>query len=248
LIALGTGSGRRSRSAQAAVFGFVLVALILVEPCAGQQNAPGGVAVGRDLVINPVSITGVPPEQLPGIIEAATKDWRNLSDQQKQTIDDLKNKLGVNENALKAFFATLGEKDVPTEQLVRKLVEIAGSYKDALARAAPNPNDPPDIAKVKDAVKAALEAGQFDGADQLLAQLEKLEDAAVASRQLERASTSTQRGQLAMSQLRYRDAARHFAEAARHVPADRTDVRRGRGSDLPSRRLNRTSQRDKKQR
>jgi hypothetical protein len=114
---------------------------------------------------------------------------------------------------------------VPTEQLGGKLVEIAGSYKDALARAAPNPNDPPDIAKVKDAVRAALEAGQFDGADQLLAQLEILEDAALASRQLERASTSAQRGQLAMSQLRYRDAVRHFAEAARHVPADRTDVR-----------------------
>jgi hypothetical protein len=75
---------------------------------------------------------------------------RDLSDQQKRTIDDLKGKLGVNENALKAFFATLGEKDVPTDQLVKRLVEIAGSYKDALARAAPNPNDPPEIAKVKD--------------------------------------------------------------------------------------------------
>ena len=108
--------------------------------------------------------------------------------------------------------------------MLKKLVEIAGSYKGALARAAPNPNDPPEIAKVKDAVKAALEAGQLDRADELLAQLEKLEDAAMASRQLERAGTSAQRGQLAMTQLRYRDAARHFADAARHVPADRTDV------------------------
>ena len=96
-----------------------------------------------------------------------------------------------------------------------------------MARAAPNPNDPPEIAKVKEAVKAALEAGELDRADELLAQLEKLEDAAIASRQLERAGASAQRGRLAMSELRYRDAARHFAEAARHVPTDRTDIRLG---------------------
>jgi len=83
---------------------------------------------------------------------------------------------------LKAFFAVLGEKEVPSEQLLKKLVDIAGSYKEALARAAPNPNDPPEIAKIKDEVKAALEAGQLDRADELLAQLEKLEDAALASR------------------------------------------------------------------
>ena len=41
---------------------------------------------------------------------------------------------------------------MPTDQLVKKLVEIAGSYKEALARAAPNPSDPPEIAKVKEAV------------------------------------------------------------------------------------------------
>jgi hypothetical protein len=137
------------------VFGSVFAALIVVEPCAGQQSvtAPGGVAVGRDIVNSPVSI-GIPPEQLPEIIEAATKDWRNLSDQQKQTIDDLKNQLGVNENALKAFFASLGENQVPIEQLAKKLLEIAGNYKEALARTAPNPNDSPEIAKVKDAVRA----------------------------------------------------------------------------------------------
>ena len=217
--------GEGLRSVRAAVFG-VVVLLTVVEPCAGQQNvtAPGGVAVGRDNY-GPVSITGISPETLPGIIEAATKDWRNLSGQQKQTIDDLQNKLGVNENALKAFFAVLGEKEVPVEQLVKKLVEIAEGYKEALARAAPNPNDPPEIAKVRDAVKTALEAGQFDRADQLLAQLEKLEDAALASRQLERAGTSAQRGQVAMLQLRYRDAARHFAEAAKHVPEARPEIR-----------------------
>jgi hypothetical protein len=100
----------------AAVFGCIVGALVMVEPCAGQQivTAPRGVAIGGNLVGSPVTI-GIPPEQLPGIIEAATKDWRNLSDQQKQTIDTLQDKLGVNEDALKAFFAILGEKEVPVE-------------------------------------------------------------------------------------------------------------------------------------
>jgi hypothetical protein len=62
---------------------------------------------------------------------------------------------------------------VPINQLERKLVEIAGSYKEALARAAPNPNDPPEIAKVKTSVKAALDEGAPARADELLAQLEK---------------------------------------------------------------------------
>ena len=221
-----SGLVRRSRLLRGTLVGSMFVALILAGPCAGQNvTAPGGVAAGGDVINSPIDIQGIPPETLPGIIEAATKDWRNLSGQQKQTIADLQNKLGVNENALKAFFAVLGEKEVPVEQLLKKLVEVAEGYKEALARAAPNPNDPPKIAKVRDAVKKALEAGQFDRADELLAQLEKLEDAALASRQLERAGTSAQRGRVAMLQLRYRDAARHFAEAAKHVPEARPEIR-----------------------
>src|SRR3954454_21084373 len=135
----------------------VVVLLTVVEPGAGQQNvtAPGGVAVGRDNY-GPVSISGISSKTLPSIIEAATTGWRNLSGQQKQTIDDLQNKLGVNENALKAFFAVLGEKAVPVEQLLKKLVEIAEGYKEALARAVPNPNEPTEIDKGRDNVKTGL--------------------------------------------------------------------------------------------
>src|SRR5690348_14695598 len=98
--------GRGSRSIRAAMFGIVIL-LTVAEPCAAQQtvSAPGGVAVGGNNS-GPVYI-GISQEALPGIIEAATKDSRNLSSQQKQTIDDLQDKLGVNENALKAFFAVL---------------------------------------------------------------------------------------------------------------------------------------------
>jgi tetratricopeptide (TPR) repeat protein len=167
------------------------------------------------------SITfGIPAEKLPGIIEAATKDWRTLTDQQKHTIDVLQQNLGVSENALRAFFVTLGYNEVPIGQLSQKLLEIAGYYKELLVQAAPGPSDGPEIAKVKSAAKDAIAAGQLDHADELLERVEKLQDAAIASEQLERARTSAQRGQLAMSQLRYQDAAQHFAQAAKRVPEE----------------------------
>jgi hypothetical protein len=78
--------------------------------------------------------------------------------------------------------------------LSKKLVEIAGHYKEALAQSAPGPNDRPDIVKVKSAAKDALGAGQLDRADELLEQLEKLQDIAIVSEQRERASISAQRG------------------------------------------------------
>ena len=214
------------KTVRSTVFGSILVGLILAEPCAGQQNvtAPGGVAVGHDIENSSINI-GIPAEKLPGIIEAATKDWRTLTDQQKQTIDALEKNLGVSKNALRGFFKVLGYNEVPANQLDEKLLEIAGHYKELLAQSAPTPNDRPEIANVKSAAKDAVEAGQLDRADELLERVEKLQDASIASEQLERASTSTQRGQLAMSQLRYQDAAQHFADAAKRVPEERSDIR-----------------------
>jgi tetratricopeptide (TPR) repeat protein len=217
---------RGSRSIRAAAFGSVVIALTLVEPCPAQQTvtAPGGVAVGHDIENSSITI-GIPAEKLPGIIEAATKDWRALTDQQKQTIDALQQNLGVSKNSLKGFFVTLGYNEVPIGQLSEKLIEIAGYYKELLAQSAPRPSDGPEIAKVKSAAKDAVEAGQLDRADELLGQVEKLQAAAIASEQLEWADTSAQRGQLAMSQLRYHDAAQHLADAAKRAPEERSDIR-----------------------
>ena len=217
---------RTTSAIRSTVFGSILVALILAEPCAAQQNvaAPGGVAVGRDIENSSITI-GISVEQLPGIIGAATKDWRELTEQQKLTINALQKTLGVSENALKGFFTVLGYNEVPLNQLSEKLLEIAGYYKKLLEQSAPGPNDGPEVAKLKSTAKVAVKAGQLDRADELLQQVEKLQETAIASERLECANTSAQRGQLAMSQLRYRDAAQHFANAARRVPEERGDIR-----------------------
>jgi tetratricopeptide (TPR) repeat protein len=215
-----------SKDLRSALVGCILVFLILAGPCAAEQNivATGGVAIGHDVENSSITI-GIPAEKLPSIIEAATKDWRALTDQQKQNIDELQRVLGVNENALKAFFATLGDKEVPISHLSDKLVEIAGHYKELLAQSGPSSGDSPEIAKIKNAARDAVEAGQLDRADELLEQVEKLQEAAIAAEQLELAHVLAQRGQLAMSQLRYQGAAQQFADAAKRVPEERGDIR-----------------------
>ena len=171
--------------------------------------------MGRDIVNSPINI-GIPPEKLPDIIEAATKDWRALTDQQKQTIDALQQaSRGQRERAEGVLCAPLARTRCRSAQLGEKLIEIAGHYKEALAQSAPGPNDGPEIAKVKSAAKDALEAGQLGRADELLAQARKAAGrrSRIACNWSEPAR-SAQRGQLAMSQLRYREAAQHFADAA----------------------------------
>jgi tetratricopeptide (TPR) repeat protein len=210
------------------LFSLVLAGLMTGGKCRAQEVSagPGGVAVGGNIIDSQINI-GIPAEKLPSLIEAATKDWRLLNEQQKQTINELQKTLGVNEDALKSFLQAIGERAVPVEQLGQKLREIARRYRELLAQVRPSPDDGPNAAEIKNAAAQALEAGQFDRADELLDQLQKLEDAALEATQLQRANTSAQRGLLRMAQLQYRNAARYFADAARHVPPEHTEVRLG---------------------
>jgi tetratricopeptide (TPR) repeat protein len=201
-------------------------------------EAPGGVAAGS-ITASPINI-GIPPEKLPGIIEAATKDWRGLTDQQRQTIDVLQRNLGVNENALKAFFSTLGEQDVPLDQVPTKLGEIAARHRAMLDRWSVLDAGDPATAALAAEAKTAIDNGRYDEADALLLRAQEQDIAAArqaeqlardaqqaAERRFLRAAESEgKRGDLAMTRLRYEDAARRYAAAAGMVPATRPDERR----------------------
>jgi tetratricopeptide (TPR) repeat protein len=210
-----------------ALCGLVIAASISATECLAQnvKASDWSVAAGRDIV-NSQLIIGIPPEKLEDVKTAITK-LSQLNEQQQQTINILQNNLGVNKQALKAFFIILGESEVSGEQLMKKLLEIAGHYKELLAQVTLVPSDGTEIAKTKTAAKEALKAGQLDRADELLGKVQELQDAALVSMELERAATSAQRGQLAMAQLRYSDAARQFADAAQRVPESRPDIRLG---------------------
>ncbi|MGH6935162.1 MAG: hypothetical protein ACRED2_03090, partial [Methylocella sp.] len=79
-----------------------LALLLLAGPGgAGQTvSAPGGVAAGRDIT-GPVTITGVPYEKLEEAVRSKTKDLKDLSDSQKDTIALLKEKLDLNQRQVR---------------------------------------------------------------------------------------------------------------------------------------------------
>ena len=142
----------------------------------GTVSAPGGVAAGRDIRDRTINI-GIPPDQVAVITEALKREQK-LTDEQRKIITDLEGKLGVSAGALRAFFRTLGENEVPPERQEAKLVEIAERYKQLLAQVAAAPGDDPEVAKLKGEAKAALEAGELERADALLAKVLAAQDAA----------------------------------------------------------------------
>lgn len=187
-------------------------------------SAPGGVAAGGDIHHSTITITGIPPEQLAVITEALKREQK-LTDDQRRIIGDLQAKLGVSAGALQAFFGVLGEADVPAEKQPARLVEIAEDYNRVRQQAGAAPSDPPDVARLKGEASAALDAGELARADALLAQVLAAEDAAIEQRRLEAARTAAQMGGIALTRLRYREAAQHFAAAAGRVPAGHDDQR-----------------------
>ena len=170
------------------------------------------------------------PAGLPELIGAVTRPLQQLNEKQWETIRGLERQLGASEAQLRAFFQIIGEAQVPAEKQPARLVEIAQQFRQLRAQVAALPGDAPEVARLKDAARASLDAGRLQQADDLLVQVEAALDAELDRRQremqrqqLERAATAAQRGGIALTLLRYREAAEHFAAAARRVPSGDED-------------------------
>ena len=72
---------------------------------------------------------------------------------------------------------------------------------------------------LREELRAALESADLERADALLAEILAAQDRELARRALEAAATCATRGEVAMTRLRYREAADHFGAAAGRVPA-----------------------------
>ena len=177
-----------------------------------------------------VAVTyGLTPEQVQQLIKAAVSGAVGpLNDK----IADLSKTLGVTQGAAVTMLRSIGKKDFPLEQLPQKLADAAEQYKLLAAKvAALDPQDPVTHDLIQRA-QAAIKAGRLDEADQLVGQAEQVELAAAhqaqqlaqkaqvaADKRLLRAAADRGvRGNIAMTRLRYRDAAEHFQEAAGLVP------------------------------
>jgi tetratricopeptide (TPR) repeat protein len=179
----------------------------------------GGVAAGRDAIV------GISPEQLPAIIAAAIDPLKKITDEQQAVIGELQKRLGANESQLQTFFHIIGEAGVAPEQVGERLYEIATRYQQLLIQVEARPEDEPEVARLRAEAREALETGDFDRADALLSKVEQLQEAALDRRALEAAATRVQRGEIALTRLRYREAASHFAAAAERVPPAHEDER-----------------------
>jgi tetratricopeptide (TPR) repeat protein len=177
----------------------------------------GSIAIGGSVTGSTV-IIGIPQEKVDELVRDAKRPLEELTTQQRENIALLKEKLDLNVGQVRAALGILGENDIPPERLAAKLVEIAERFKDLQATASAQPGDDPEIAALKTDAQKAIEAGELAKADALLADVETEQRRGLDRLAVNAAETSARRGEIALTRLRYADAAIHFANAAGVFP------------------------------
>jgi hypothetical protein len=177
----------------------------------------GSIAIGGSVTSSTV-IIGIPQEKVDELVRDAKRPLEELTTQQKENIALLKEKLDLNERQVRAALAILGENGIPPERLAAKLVEIAERFRGLQATASAQPGDDPKIAALKADAQKAIEVGELAKADALLADVETEQRRALDRLAVNAADTSAQRGEIALTRLRYAEAAKHFAYAAALFP------------------------------
>ena len=104
--------------------------------------------------------------------------------------------------------------------MASKLVEIAERFKMLQATAVAQPGDDAKITALKAEAQKGIQAGDLATADALLAEVETEQRRTLDRLAANAASTSARRGDIALTRLRYREAAQHYAKAAAVLPAD----------------------------
>ena len=190
----------------------------------------GDILAGRDVVF------GTPPAELIRLTEVFSQQIA-VSNEARAKAEALAaefaTQLGFSREAVIGFFRIIGEEDVPLEAVPVKLGEIATRHRDLLDRWSVLDTSDPEIAALAEQARQAIEAGRYDDADSLLLRAREQDVAAarqaeqlaqraqgVAERRLLRAAESEKkRGDLAMTRLRYGDAAESYAVAASFLPS-----------------------------
>jgi tetratricopeptide (TPR) repeat protein len=212
------------------VFGSVFAALIVVEPCAGQQNvtAPGGVAAGRDIVNSPINIYNRDPDEIKRLAQQLDRSEGDRRAAEAKAAD-LARQLDLSDVTMQTvvgFLRILGRQpDLKPEQVPAKMAEITANYMQMQERlAALSPQDPTAADLARQAAEAGR-AGHFEEADRLLEQAEARETAAIDEHRVKAAELRAARGDNAATQLHYTDAARHYEAAAALLPPSVSDAK-----------------------
>ena len=205
-------------------------------------TATEGVAIGGS--VTNATINNTVNKQDPTVLAAMAKTF---ADQMAATTEarvkaeakaaELGQKLGFTSSAVGEFFKILGEQNLPVENIPARLIEIATHFaqtRDELAALEP---DDPHAADLAHKANQAFESGHLSEADRLLDLAKDTELAAFRqAREFERKAREAMdrhalnaarlvagQGNLALTQLRYAQAAQRFKEAANLVPSTRPD-------------------------
>ena len=223
---------------------FLLVLLACTPaPIAAQTRieAPGGVAA-QSITNSPITLGLKPDEQL-RMVEVFSQQIAVSSEARAKAearAAELGTQLGFTREAVIGFFRILGEQDVPLEQVPTKLGEIAARHRAMLDRWSVLDAGDPATAALAAEAKTAIDNGRYDEADALLLRAQEQDIAAARQaeqlahdaqqaaerRWLRAAESEGKRGDLAMTRLRYDDAAKRYAAAAGMVPSTRPDESR----------------------
>ena len=139
--------------------------------------------------------------------------------------------LGVTKVALRNFFKITEKKQVPLEDLDNTLREIAKHYKELMAKVDTLNSDDPNVAKLIEQAKQALEDGEFDKAEELFNQASDLDIEAAQQAQevtnkrfVSAAESLAANGSLKLTQLAYREAGEYYEKAAKLLPVGNDEV------------------------
>jgi tetratricopeptide (TPR) repeat protein len=202
---------------QVAAFGMCFLAPITCVYAQQVRADTGSIAIGGSVSGSTV-IIGIPQEKVDELVRDAKRPLEELTAQQRENIALLKEKLDLNERQVRAALGIVGENDVPPERLTVKLVEIAENFKALRETASAQPGDDPKIVALKADAQKAIDAGELAKADALLADVETEQRRAHDRFAMNEAETSARRGDIALTRLRYAEAAKHFANAAAVFP------------------------------
>ncbi len=75
--------------------------------------------------------------------------------------------LGETKQLINSFFGTLLKEKVPRDQWDSKLREIAAMHKELLARLDSVQSEDPQVLRLKDEARQAIEAGEYDKAEEM---------------------------------------------------------------------------------
>lgn len=174
----------------------------------------GGIAIGGSVSHSTINITGLTWEKVEELIRGRTRPLQELNDQQRENLALLKEKLDLDERQVRRALDIVGDANVPPELLAAKLVEIAERYKVLLISSTALLGDSANVVALKAEAQKAIDAGDLVKADALLADVEAEQRRDRDRLALNIAETSARRGQIALTRLRYAEAATYFAKAA----------------------------------